>query len=787
MIKDKKGFFFKTFFAFIAIYIVVSMIIMSINSDEDFSFQLGKNEDYNSDWFCENTGVTFSCPNTFSGIKEGEDLVISKKLPENMDGINCLLFKVNQGAVRLYIDGELRKEYDDAEYRLVSKFPPSATLLAELNSKDAGKTAKIVYNCFNKNYLGSVSTFIIGDKDAIVRSIIIQYFPMLLIALFLILFGALCVVLYFLLYRESPKNKFIVYLGIFLAIIGLWLITSSRARQLFFGDITTLQYLELWLVHILPIPFVFFCDIRCGGRYRKFSNVMLIICYTDFVVSTLLHFTGIVDKAYTFEIGHVCTVLVAVYFVICNILDYRKGYKKESAQILVSFLILSAFSAFDVGMLYVDRQWMVGVFLCIGIIIFSLIILTFAIKDHIAESRIRMAILAESEAKEQFFATMSHDIRTPINAIIGMNEIIQRESKEESTLDCSRDIQRASDTLMSIVNDILDFSKIKAGKNEIINTNFSFMPMIADVIKMTKSLADNKGLRFETDIDENIPSGIIGDENAIKRILTNLTSNAIKYTKDGSVGFAVRLLPVDEDTSDSCTIRFEVKDTGMGIKKEDIPYIFDAFSRMDKDKNKRVQGTGLGLSITSALAESMGSKINVQSVYGEGSVFSFDVRFKVTNAAHIGKFSLENARIADTEEKNNEESVGNGIFFDDTKTILVVDDTPINLKVISKLLEINGVKVVMADSGDKCIEYIMGRSFDMILLDDMMPDKDGKETLKELKTLHKEAVENVPVIALTANAGPGAKDTYISLGFTDYMSKPVTADELNKMLWKFFG
>jgi len=787
MLKDKKELFFKSFFAFIVICIVVSILVMALNSKEDFSFKMGRYESFDTDWYCENTNQFFDCPNKIQGINAGEELIITKSLPDSMAGINCLEFRTFQGACKVYVDDELREEYDDIAYRRFSQFPPSVTILVDLSMADAGKTVKIVYICENKNYIGTAGSVVVGEKDAIVRKMLYKYAPTLIVAVLLVLFGIICVVVFWLLYRQAQKNTYIVYLGIFLAMIGLWMFASSRMRQLFFGDITTLQYLELWLIHILPIPMIFFCDLRCNGRYHKVSNIVLAVCYLDFIVTNILHFTGIVDKAYSLTSGHILCAITALYFIVCNVLDYRLGYKKEATQIVVSFSFLIAFSIVDVVKLYLDRQWTIGVFIAVGVLCFSVVILAFSVQDYIAYSEERMSIVAESEAKEQFFASMSHDIRTPINAIIGMNEMIQRDSKDDSALEYSRDIQRASETLMSIVNNILDFSKMRDVKYEIVNGEYLFAPMIADVIKMTTPLAEKKELEFAVTIDENIPSGVVGDENALKRVLTNLLSNAIKYTKEGKVELIATVIGASTDIVNGVCIHFEITDTGMGIKKEDIPHIFDVFSRMDGHKNKHIQGTGLGLAITKSLVTNMGSEIKVSSVYGEGSVFSFDLNMPVYNSEPIGHFSLESAKIMDAENSEDEESGKSELFFDDTKTILIVDDTYINLKVMTKLLQINGVKVVTAGSGDECINLALANRYDMILLDDMMPEKDGRETLTELKNSHSETITDVPIIALTANAGPGVKDMYLSLGFTDYMSKPVKPDVINQMLWTYLG
>lgn len=785
---NKKTLFFKSFFILIIVYIIISIFLTMNSISEDFSFKMGTYEEFNKDWYCENTGEYFDCPNVFEEIAQGEELVISKRIPQDLEKINCLEFRTFQGSCKVYIDGELRQEYGNEPYRVFSQFPPSAEILVDLLKSDAGKTIEIRFLCKNKNYIGTTSSVHIGEKDAVLRQMMRKHFPLIVAAIILAIFGIVCILTYYLVYRESKKNKYIVYLGMFLTIMGLWIFSSSRIRQLFIGNITAIQYLELWMVHIIPIPIIFFCDLRCGGRYRKFSNIMLLICYADFVISNILHFTGICDKAYQLPVAHSCCFIVALYFIICNIMDFRRGYKKESTQICIAFLVMVAFSFLDVFMLYVDRQWAIGFYISVGVLCFSFIVLLFSIQDYILESRLRTSIIAESEAKEHFFATMSHDIRTPINAIIGMNEMIQRESKEDSTQEYSRDIERASETLMSIVNNILDFSKIRDGKYEIVNGEFLFAPMIADVIKMTSSLAEKKKLKFITTVDSSIPLGLIGDENAIKRILTNLLSNAIKYTKEGSVEFVAKTLSSKNISPNNCCIRFEIRDTGIGIKKEDIPHIFDVFSRMDGEKNKNVQGTGLGLAITNALASSMGSEIKVSSVYGEGSVFSFDMEFEIYKSDAIGEFSLEAAKKADVDNEHKKGPASEkGIFCDSSKRLLVVDDTSMNLIIMKRLLEINKVQVITAESGDECIDYVQKESFDMILLDDLMPGKDGRETFAELKEKYPEAIKGIPVIALTANAGPGVRETYINLGFNDYMSKPVKTDSLNEMLWKYFG
>ncbi len=380
-----------------------------------------------------------------------------------------------------------------------------------------------------------------------------------------------------------------------------------------------------------------------------------------------------------------------------------------------------------------------------------------------------------NQAKSYFLSTMSHDIRTPMNAIIGMNEMILRNSRDDEILVYSESIRAAGNTLLGIINDILDFSKIEAGKMEIIEVDYNFVSLLNDLVNMVQRKADEKGLSFELDVDKNIPRVMHGDEIRIKQVITNILSNAVKYTKEGSVVFSVYSSKC-EDNPDHVKLHVSVKDTGIGIKKEDLDKLFVAFERIEEKKNRNIEGTGLGMAIAQSFLNMMGSKLQVESEYGKGSVFSFDLEQEVVKWEPLGEFDAAFKRFISERELYRVK------FTAPKARILVVDDTEVNLKVFVSLLSKTKMQIETADSGDACIALFKRNPYDMIFLDHMMPDKDGIETIKEMKECRDTPNQKTPVICLTANAVSGMREMYINAGFDDYLTKPIDTARLENML-----
>lgn len=383
-----------------------------------------------------------------------------------------------------------------------------------------------------------------------------------------------------------------------------------------------------------------------------------------------------------------------------------------------------------------------------------------------------------NEAKSLFLSTMSHDIRTPMNAIIGMNEMILRDSREDDTRMYAENIRTAGNTLLGIINDILDFSKIEAGKMEIIDVDYNIASLLNDLVNMVQRKAEEKGLTFELDVDSQIPSVLHGDELRIKQVITNILSNAVKYTKEGGIVFAVSASKCRTE-EDSVILHVSIRDTGIGIKPEDLDKLFVAFERIEEKKNRNIEGTGLGMAIAQNFLSLMGSKIQVESQYGKGSVFSFDLKQKVADWEPLGAFDAAFKRYL------SERKQYTANFTAPKARILVVDDTQMNLKVFVSLLGKTKIQIDTAESGDAGIELFHKKTYDLIFLDHMMPNKDGIETLQEMKACVDTPNRKTPVICLTANAVSGMREMYIEAGFDDYLTKPIDTERLEAMLLRY--
>ncbi len=386
--------------------------------------------------------------------------------------------------------------------------------------------------------------------------------------------------------------------------------------------------------------------------------------------------------------------------------------------------------------------------------------------------------MAANDAKSEFLSNMSHEIRTPINAMLGMNEMILRESDDANILRYSENIKTSGRSLLGIVNDILDFSKIEAGKLEVLTVDYDLATVINDLLNMVFTRAEEKGIMLITDFDENIPRYLTGDEVRIKQVIANLLTNAVKYTKRGSVTFHIGYR-ADAEDPDSIVIDVAVRDTGIGIKKEDIPKLFAQFERIDESKNRSIEGTGLGISITESLLEMMGSRLYVESEYGQGSVFSFEITQKVRENTPLGDYKVAYQTHLDEMMKYHES------FKAPDAHILVVDDNPMNVDVFKSLVRCTEVNIDSADSGNECIILTRSCKYDLIFLDHMMPEKDGIETLHEIRGDEKNPNHKTPVVCLTANAVAGAREKYLSEGFDDYISKPIDPDILEEIMLNF--
>ena len=404
-------------------------------------------------------------------------------------------------------------------------------------------------------------------------------------------------------------------------------------------------------------------------------------------------------------------------------------------------------------------------------------VITFQTRVYQKEAKI-----AEEKSKEleemnrsqnRFFSSMSHEIRTPINTVLGLNEIIlrQEDASDEIRKD-ARNIQGAGKMLLALINDILDVSKIEAGKMEIVPVNYDVSSLISEIVNMIWLKAEEKGLKFNVDIDPNVPVSLFGDEVRIKQILINLLNNAVKYTKEGSVSLHMEC---EFPESGNALLTITISDTGMGIKSESLPHLFDSFQRVDEEKNRHIEGTGLGLSIVKQLVELMDGEITVNSVYGEGSVFAVTLRQGISSDKRIGDLNVAGGGSGSREKFEHS-------FTAPDARILIVDDNEMNLQVEQKLLDGTQMTVDLALSGAEALSKTLQHRYDVIFMDHLMPEMDGIECFEKIREQKGGLNRTIPVIVLTANAGGENIELYNNTGFNGYLVKPVSGRQLEDML-----
>lgn len=378
-----------------------------------------------------------------------------------------------------------------------------------------------------------------------------------------------------------------------------------------------------------------------------------------------------------------------------------------------------------------------------------------------------------NEAKSAFLAHMSHEIRTPINAVLGMNEMILRESSSSAIREYALNIQNAGRILLSIINDILDLAKIESGQIEIVQSDYHLGKLLTDIENMVTMRAEESSLALHILADSKLPEMLHGDEKRIKQCIINFLTNSIKYTKEGKVTLQVGFT---EAGKEMINLQVSVSDTGIGIQEDKLTLLFEPFVRLDRPENSNVEGTGLGLSITKSLIDRMGGSLRVESVYGKGSVFTFSIPQKVVGAELLGDYKEKSQRIAEKEREK---------FIAPQAKILAVDDNRVNITVARGLLKRLKVQFDSAMSGQECLDKINRMHYDIILLDHMMPGMDGVDTLHQMQKMECFIQEPSVVIALTANAVIGAKEGYLEEGFTDYLSKPIDYVKLEDMIRKY--
>ena len=506
------------------------------------------------------------------------------------------------------------------------------------------------------------------------------------------------------------------------------------------------------------------------SHYRKFSIPFLV---TDLIVFIFMLF-GKVDviksgNAYTADGSAVlmAEILCGVYLIMTLLIVLFNLKKVDKRYFFVLVMLLSLIGVLVVVNINPYLIW-VSIVVCFVNYIMYFTIDNPDVKMIAQLNEAKIAAEKANTAKTEFLSSMSHEIRTPLNAIVGFsNMLLEDKTLPDSAKDEVNDIVMASDNLLEIVNGILDISKVETGKLEIVNTEYDFNKVTTELIALTKGRLGDKPIELITKIDDTIPRVLYGDASRLKQICVNILTNAVKYTKEGSITFSINSVV----KNDVCRLIISVEDTGIGIKQENINKLFNKFERLDLEDNVTIEGTGLGLAITKKLVDLMHGAIVVQSVYGKGSKFTVSIDQRIVKNPTI--------KVDAPVVKNDDIKVNN-------KLVLVVDDNKINLKVAERLLGTYGITTECVESGFICIDNLKnGKKYDLILMDDMMPKLSGVETLHKIKEQIPDF--NIPTVALTANALTGMREKYLADGFDDYLAKPISKDELNRVINEYLN
>lgn len=593
---------------------------------------------------------------------------------------------------------------------------------------------------------------------------------------------------------QSSRGE--LYLGLFGLTAGVYCFIGTETFFLFFNIYEALV-LQEYLMLMLPLFLALYFERNLRVIYPRRFIGLLCIVLCNALIQILLEWLGgwdLIEMAEisTIVVGLVCMTSIVSLFQI----ESASGRYQKFLPIISLFMLLIAevvkfilnyFSLYSFAnvaelhgmtssalmlailhILQISKEYRLDAEERVRAAELQNILLAQANKDADAA---RQEALAANEAKGKFLAQMSHEIRTPINAVLGMDEMILRESKEQNVREYAMDIYTAGQSLLSLINDILDFSKIDSGKMEIVPVVYDLSSLIHDLVNMISQRAADKALQLEVEVDHEIPSRLFGDDVRIRQILINLLTNAVKYTHEGTVWLRV----AGRVVNDVVVIRFIVEDTGIGIKAEDLPKLSAEFERIEEDRNRNIEGTGLGMSITIQLLTLLGSKLHVESEYGKGSKFYFELEQKIIEDTPIGDFGSKIQQIAENFSYTSK------ICAPEAK-ILVVDDNAVNRKVLRNLLKETQIQVTEAAGGAECLHLVQESHYDLIFLDHMMPEMDGVETLHRIKALSTFPCEDTPIVVLTANAVSGAKEAYLSEGFDDFLSKPIMPDKLETMI-----